>query len=124
MNTMKKILLVLSVVCMAAGTARAVDYSRMSNDELNTHRGTMYNATPEEWNNFHTEWWKRLSQMGPDERQKYMGPRGWHQGYGRGHGMGRGMMGPRGGGYCCPCPGGGPSWQYQGGGDTAPPAGK
>lgn len=123
---MKKMLLALSILCIAAGSAWAVDYSRMSNDELSAHRGTMYNATPEEWNNFHTEWWKRLSQMSPEERQKYMGPRGgWHQGYGRGHGMGRGMMGPRGGGgYWCPCWGPPPAGQYQEGGNAAPPAGR
>ena len=102
MNTIKKTLLVLSCLALTAGGAWAVDYSKMSNDELSAKRGTLYNTTPEDWHAFHTEWWKRLSQMSPEERQKYMGPgmgRGMGMGHGKGmggHGMGRGMG-------CCPC---------------------
>lgn len=94
MNAMKKTLLALCCLAMTAGAAWAVDYSALSNDELSAKRGTMYNASPEEWNAFHTEWWKRLSQMSPEERQKYMGP-GMGRGMGRGKGMGRGCW--------CPC---------------------
>lgn len=97
MKSIKKSLLVLGVLMLAATAAWAVDYSKMSNDELSASRGQMYNATQEEWNAFHTEWWKRLSQMSPEERQKYMGP---GMGRGMGHGMGKGMG--RGMG-CRPC---------------------
>ncbi|ADW17205.1 hypothetical protein Despr_1033 [Desulfobulbus propionicus DSM 2032] len=99
MKTIKKSLLVLATLMLAATAAWAVDYSKMSTDELSAARGTLYNATPEEWNAFHTEWWKRLSQMSPEERQKYLGPgmgRGMGRGMGKGMGMGRGMG-------CCPC---------------------
>jgi hypothetical protein len=96
MKTMKKSFLVLCCLVMTAGAAWAVDYSKMSNDELSAKRGTMSSAGQEEWNAFHTEWWKRLSEMTPEERQKYMGP-----GKGRGMGRGKGMGMGRGG--CCPC---------------------
>jgi len=102
---MKKTLLALCCLAMTSGSAWAVDYSTMSNDQLSAQRGSLYNATPEEWHAFHTEWWKRLSQMSPEERQQYIGP-----------GKGRGMMGPgqgrgMGKGCCCPCrgPGGAPA---------------
>ena len=74
MKSMKKTLVILGTLMMVATAAWAVDYSKMSNDELSTYRGHMYNANQDEWHAFHTEWWKRLSQMGPEERQKYMGP--------------------------------------------------
>jgi hypothetical protein len=115
MKTIKKTLLVLAALMLAATAAWAVDYGKMSTDELSAARGTLYNATPEEWNAFHTEWWKRLSQMSPEERQKYLGP---GMGHGMGKGMGRGMG-------CCPCwaapttPGQGPAAAT-----PAPPAGK
>ena len=112
MNTMKKMLLALCALTLAAGVAWAVDYSQLSNDDLSAKRGTMYNASPEEWNAFHTEWWKRLSQMSPEERQKYVGP---GKGRGMGQGMGKGMgQGP---GCYCPCWGGPQAGQ-------APAAGK
>lgn len=97
MKTMKQTLLAACCLLMIAGAAWAVDYSKMSNDELSAARGTLQQVTPEEWNAFHTEWWKRLSAMTPEERQKYMGP-------GMGRGMGKGMGMGRGGGMgCCPC---------------------
>jgi hypothetical protein len=111
MKTMKKSLLVLCCLVMAAGVACAVDYSKMSNDELSAKRGTMYSASQEEWNAFHTEWWQRLSQMTPEERQKYMGP-----GMGRGMGRGKGMGMGRGG--CCPC------WTGPAAGTASPATGK
>jgi hypothetical protein len=97
MKTMKQTVLAVCCLLMVAGAAWAVDYSKMSNDELSAARGTLQQVTPEEWNAFHTEWWKRLSAMTPEERQKYMGP-------GIGRGMGKGMGMGRGGGMgCCPC---------------------
>ena len=115
MKTMKKTMLVLGALMLAATAAWAVDYSKMSTDELSAARGQLYNANADDWNAFHTEWWKRLSQMSPEERQKYLGPgmgRGMGMGHGKGmggHGMGRGMG-------CCPC------WAAPG--NTPPPAAK
>ena len=114
MKSMKKTLVILGALMMVATAAWAVDYSKMSNEELSSHRGQMYNATQDEWHAFHTEWWKRLSQMGPEERQKYMGPgmmghgqgrgMGYGMGYGKGYGPGKGMG--RGHHGCCrPCRG-------------------
>jgi len=100
MKTLKKSVFVLCCLVMTAGAAWAVDYGKMSNEELSAKRGTLYNSSQEEWHAFHTEWWKRLSQMTPEERQKYMGP-GMGRGMGRGMGKGMGMGMGRGGG-CCP----------------------
>ena len=118
MKTWKKSVLVLCCLVMTAGAAWAVDYGKMSNDELSAKRGTLYNASQEEWHAFHTEWWKRLSQMTPEERQKYMGPgmgRGMGRGMGKGMGMGRG-------GYC-PC-WAGPAASNQAPAGGGPSAGK
>ncbi|MGD9949212.1 MAG: DUF1104 domain-containing protein [Desulfobulbus sp.] len=107
MKSIKKTLVVLGALMMVATAAWAVDYSKMSNDELGMARGHMYNANQDEWNAFHTEWWKRLSQMKPEERQKYMGPgmMGRGQGRGMGYGMGNNMGKGMGRGYNCyrPC---------------------
>jgi len=101
MKTMQQTLLAVCCLLMVAGAAWAVDYAKMSNDELGAARGTLQQVTPEEWNAFHTEWWKRLSAMTPEERQKYMGP---GMGRGMGKGMGKGMgMGKGGSMGCCPC---------------------
>ena len=101
MKTMKKAILVLGALMLAATAAWAVDYSKMSNDELSAARRQLYNTSADDWNAFHTEWWKRLSQMSPEERQKYMGP---GKGRGMGQGMGKGMG--KGPGCYCPCWGG------------------
>nr|WP_321464581.1 hypothetical protein [uncultured Desulfobulbus sp.] len=111
MKSLKKTLVVLGALMMVATAAWAVDYSKMSNDELSTYRGKMYDANRDEWHAFHTEWWKRLSQMSPTEREKYMGPgmmgrgHGRGMGYGMGQGPGKGMGKGMGRGYnCCrPC---------------------
>jgi len=109
MKTMNKLLLATCCLMMLAGAAWAVDYSKMSNDELSAKRGALYNTTQEDWNAFHTEWWKRLSQMTPEERQQYMGP-------GMGRGMGKGMRMGR--GSWCPC------WAGPAPTGQTPPAGK
>lgn len=111
MKTLKQTILAVCCLVMAAGAAWAVDYTKMSNEELSRTRGTLYNASQEEWNAFHTEWWKRLSQMTPEERQQYMGP-------GMGRGMGRGMGKGMGRGCYCPC------WSGPANGTATPPAGK
>ena len=117
MKTTSKLLLAICCLIMTAGAVWAVDYSTMSNEELSAKRGAMYNASQEEWNAFHTEWWKRLSQMPPEERQKYMGP-GMGRGWGKGKGMGRG-------GCWCPCwSGPAPTRQAPTGKTATPPPAK
>ncbi|WP_310598731.1 DUF1104 domain-containing protein [Desulfobulbus sp.] len=101
---MKKTLLAICCVAMTIGTAWAMDYSAMSSDQLSAQRGALNNASQEEWHAFHTEWWKRLSQMSPEERQKYIGPGMGH--HGRGHGGGHGWG--HGGGWCPWGPGAAP----------------
>jgi len=96
MKTMKKAVLAICCLLMVAGAAWAVDYSKLSTDELSRMRGTLYNASQEDWNAFHAEWQKRLGKMTVEQRQQYMGP---GRGMGRGMAMGRGMgRGPG----CCP----------------------
>lgn len=99
---------VLLAGCMLlAGSAWAVDYSKMSTPQLSQMRGQMYNASQADWNAFHQEWWKRMGQMSPEERAQYMGPGMRGGGYGMGYGRGRGR-------WCGPCP----YWD----GNGAPPA--
>jgi hypothetical protein len=109
MKMMKRAVIATCCLMMTAMAAWAMDYSSMSTDDLSRMRGTMYNATPEDWSAFHAEWHKRLGQMTTEQRQQYMGT-GMGRGMGKGMGMGRGM------GCCRPC-GAGP------GGNQAPAAG-
>jgi hypothetical protein len=87
---MRQILSTSALLCalgLAAGTAwAATDYSAMTTEELAAKRGAMQNATVEERNAFHNEWQKRIQQMQPEDRQKYM------QGQGAGMGQGSGAM--------------------------------
>lgn len=90
---MKKFVLAVGCLLMASGAAWAVDYSKLSTDELSRMRGTMYNASQTEWNAFHTEWWKRLDKMTPEQRQQYFGPGRGGMAMGRGMGRGPGWWG-------------------------------
>jgi hypothetical protein len=90
MKTMKKTVLAICCLVMVAGTAWAVDYSKMSTEDLSRMRGTLYNANQTEWSAFHAEWQKRLGKMTVEQRQQYMGP-GQGRGMAMGRGMGRGM---------------------------------
>ncbi len=84
--------------------ALATDYSKNSTEELHRMRGTMKNATQEEREAFRTEWQKRMREMSPEERARYMGPsenapRGsWGKGWG--HGRWHGKDGHHGRGCC------------------------
>lgn len=101
MHTIKKTLVALCCLALTATAALAVDYSKMTTDELSGMRGpAMRNLSQADWDAFHTEWWKRLSQMSPEERSKYAGP--CYGNRGRGMGKGRGMG-------CGPCWGQGPA---------------
>jgi hypothetical protein len=90
-KVMKKTVLVVCSLALMGSVAWATDYSKVSTQELSTMRGTLYNASQEEWLAFHKEWQKRLSLMKPEEMQKYAG-------FQRGAGWGRGF-------------GGGPCWR-------------
>ncbi len=103
MKTMKRTMLAICCLVLVAGAAWAVDYSSMSTEDLSRMRGTLCNASQDDWNAFRAEWQKRLGQMTPQQRQQYIGPgrgKGRGMGWGMGRGRGRGM-GP-GSGYNCP----------------------
>lgn len=86
---MKRTVVVLCSLVLMSGAAWAADYTKMSTQELSNLRGTLFNASQEEWLAFHKEWQKRLGQMKPEELQQFVGPR-------RGAGWGRGLGGGRG----------------------------
>ncbi len=52
----------------------ATDYSQYSTEELSKIRGTLQNASPEEREAFRSEWQKRMQEMSPEERARYVGP--------------------------------------------------
>jgi len=89
----------LASVLFLGGTVWATtDYSQYTTEELSKMRGTMRNASEEEREAFREEWQKRMQQMSPEERQKYVGPpanaprdgQGYRYGQGKGRGHGRG----------------------------------
>lgn len=84
---MKRTVLVLCSLVLMSGAAWAADYTKMSTQELSNLRGTLLNASQEEWLAFHKEWQKRIGQMKPEELQQFVGPRrgaGWGRGFGGG----------------------------------------
>jgi hypothetical protein len=116
MRIIVTVILVLAFLVLAfailTGDALAADYSQYTTEELENMRGTMQDASREEREAFRTEWQKRVQNMTPDERQKYMGrpdksesqwgkgmmkSRGGY-GKGMGRGSGRGSGGGMGGG--------------------------
>ena len=101
MKTFKKAVLAICCLVMAAGVAWAVDYSKLSTEDLSQMRGTLSNASQADWNAFHTEWQKRLDKMTPEQRQQYTGPGRGMGGVGMGMGRGKGRGMGRGPG-CCP----------------------
>ncbi len=89
----------LASALMIGTSALAVDYSQYSTEELSKMRGTLRNATEEEREAFRAEWQKRMREMSPEERMKYVGPpdnatrdgQGYQYGRGKGRGQGQGM---------------------------------
>ena len=74
-------------------------YESMTTEELSRLRGTMYNATQEEREDFRAEWRKRIDQMSSEEKQKYLGAGGGRgKGNRSGDGLGDGTGKGRGGG--------------------------
>lgn len=57
-----------------SSVALATDYSKYSTEELSKMRGTLRNATQEEREAFRAEWQKRMQEMSPEERARYIGP--------------------------------------------------
>ncbi len=49
------------------------DYSTQTNEQLNTLRGTLRDASPEQQNAFRTEWQVRKAAMNSEDRAKYSG---------------------------------------------------
>ena len=73
MKLTKKIGIAALLIGLSSTPLFARDYASMSIDELANIRGTLYNATIEERNEFRTEWQKRIQSMTVEERQQYMG---------------------------------------------------
>lgn len=82
---MKTTVLAICCLVMVAGTVWAVDYSKMSTEDLSRMRGTLNNSSQEDLTAFRAEWQKRLDEMTTEQRQQYMEP---GRGMGGGHGVG------------------------------------
>ena len=105
--TMKKtLMMVLTATLLGFGSiaSAATDYSHYSDKELGALRGTMRKASVEDRIAYHQEWQKRLGELGPDQRQRFMkspGGRGFNCDMNGMNGMGRmgrmqGMQGSQG----------------------------
>jgi len=71
---MRRILVILFLaLAILAGNAFAEDYSQYTTEELAGMRGTLQDASEEERDDFRAEWQKRVQDMTPEERQKYVG---------------------------------------------------
>jgi len=73
MKLTKKLGIAALLIGLSSTPLFASDYSSMSIDELANIRGTLYNATIEERNEFRSEWQKQIQSMTFEERQQYMG---------------------------------------------------
>ena len=73
-KAIRRTTMMLAVILLSAVPVFASgDYSNMSNEELNSVRGTMRNADETERNAFRTEWQQRVQNMTSEERQQYSG---------------------------------------------------
>jgi hypothetical protein len=71
---MRRILVILFLaLAILAGNAFAEDYTQYTTEELAGMRGTLQDASEEERDDFRAEWQKRVQDMTPEERQKYVG---------------------------------------------------
>ena len=101
MKLTKKIGIAALIIGLTSAPLLASDYSSMSIDELANIRGTLYNATIEERNEFRSEWQKQIQSMTFEERQQYMGrssKASFANGQGRKEKMGYGRMNQMGNG--------------------------
>ncbi len=74
MKTITKTVFIITAACILfAGNVFAKDFSSYSTEELNNMRGTLWDASAEERDEFRQEWQGRISEMTPEERQQYMG---------------------------------------------------
>ncbi len=102
----KTLMMVLTATLLGFGSiaSAATDYSHYSDKELGALRGTMRKASVEDRIAYHQEWQKRLGELGPDQRQRFMkspGGRGFNCDMNGMNGMGRmgrmqGMQGSQG----------------------------
>ena len=63
-------LLIVGITC---GSALAVDYQSMTNEELAAMRGTMRETSLEEQTAFRNEWQNRVNKMSPEEKAQAIG---------------------------------------------------
>jgi hypothetical protein len=101
MKLTKKLGIAALLIGLTSTPLFASDYSSMSIDELANIRGTLFNATIVERNEFRNEWQKRIQSMTFEERQQYMGRpsnASFAKGQGRQGKMGYGQMNQMGNG--------------------------
>ena len=71
---MRRILVILVLaLAILSGNTFAADYSQYTTEKLSDMRGTLQDASEEERDAFRAEWQKRVQDMTPEERQKYVG---------------------------------------------------
>ena len=70
----QKLFVCLLLGFLYSGTAWAMDFARMSNEELADLRGAILNATEPEQLAFRQEWEKRLAAMSEEEKKLYAPP--------------------------------------------------
>ena len=73
MNVISRIGIGLLLGCVCCTVAWAMDFSRMTNQELADLQGAIQNASSDEQNTFRQEWEKRLAGMSPEEKKLYAG---------------------------------------------------
>lgn len=73
MNVIRRFAIGLLLGCVCCTQVWAMDFSRMTNQELADLRGAIHNATQEEQSAFRQEWEKRVAAMPPEEKKLYTG---------------------------------------------------
>ncbi|MHB1348956.1 MAG: hypothetical protein ACYCYR_03710 [Desulfobulbaceae bacterium] len=74
MNKFGTIMACLFLVLMSWSTAWAMDFSRMTNQELAELRGAITNAPAAEQAAYRQEWEKRLARMTEEEKSLFLSP--------------------------------------------------
>jgi hypothetical protein len=74
LHRIRNILVCLLLGAVCCGAAWAMDYARMSNQELADLQGAILNAPEPEQQAFRLEWEKRLAVMPEEEKKRYAPP--------------------------------------------------
>lgn len=74
MKVMRRIWAVLLLGCVCCTAAWAMDFNRMTNQELADLRGAIRNASQEEQSAFQLEWEKRQAVMTEEEKKLFAPP--------------------------------------------------